>query len=829
MRPLRILFSMLHPGYVRNYESTIRLLAERGHAVHVDFVQPDKQAEDRVIEQLATEFPTITFGIAPKREKGDAWRGFVWMVRALADASRYRHPRFAGAPLLRHRVDAKIRKQCTLKGTNRLRAALMLHGLGVLAKISTARRADQATRFLLALEEVAPESSPFLTSISSFDADVVLVTPLVNIASTQTDYLRAARKLGVPAAACIASWDNLTNKGLLRGGPQEVFVWNEVQRREAIEMHGVSPERVIATGAPRFDEWFARRLSTTAAVFADRVGLDAARPFLAYLCSSPFIAPDEVSFVRRWLTGLRSADDPMLRDVGVIVRPHPQNAASWATADISGFENAVVYPRGGAQPVSEDARAVFYDSIAHSAAVVGINTTALLESAIVGKRVLTIRASEFANTQDGTLHYQYLRSENGGFLYEADTLEDHLDQVRAVFQSDSDSPTQGGTFVQDFLRPSGLGVPSTPLIVAEIERLAACRLPVENPSPAILALRMPLGVVAWVAHGRHRRIARRVVVRIARNPAVRPYARKAARHKRLRGLAHRIAATPASLDNSVSAEQRGATAAIRHATETVRLTQSDLVVGPWAGDHASESLVWVPFLRWLSAKYGLGCDRLVAIAPATRADLYSGVCGRVVEASADRTPHITGGMVERLFEGWEDGALPMHFLMERLAFARIPAPRDPFTEEMLPEDYVAVRVAFSPAFPENVKNCDLVRRVVTSLADSDQVVVLGSRLDGIPEPLMVARPDIEVVRAELVALAHARAVLTPLDQDAFNGLFFGIQTIALYSNPNAVADARVDIAERAARELDTPFLPVAADVLPVLSAIAVSARTRYAR
>jgi hypothetical protein len=858
MSPLRILFSMLHPGYVRNYESTIRLLAERGHAIHVVFAQPDKQAGDRVIERLATEFPTVTFGTAPKRAKGDPWRGFLWMVRALADAARYRHPRFAAAPLLRQRVEGKIRDQCASDKTSALLAAATLRTLDRLERVSTPKGADRATRWLLALEDLAPESDMFLTSISSFGADVVLVTPLVNVASMQTDYFRAARRLGVPAAVCVASWDNLTNKGMLRGRPDGVFVWNEIQRREAIEMHGVSPERVIATGAPRFDEWFARHPSTTASVFAERVGLDPERTFLAYLCSSPFIAPDEVSFVRRWLTALRNADDPRLRDIGVLVRPHPQNAAGWASADLSGFGNAVVHPRGGEQPANEDARALFYDSIAHSAAVVGINTTALLESAILRKSVFTMLAPEFAGTQEGTLHYRYLQFENGGFLHEAETLEAHLEQVSAALERNSDRIEQSQAFVQKFLRPSGLAIESTPLLVAAIERLAADPVAPERASPTVLAVRLPLGVAARiavvrrsikvrrtippvglarprrrlrhayarivVAQPRHR--ARRAFVRVARNPLIRPVARRAAKHPWGQGLARRVADRAVVLDASLTSEQRDATEAIIRTTELARRAHGTLLVGPWTGDRASEALIWVPFLRWLSSETRLTSAQLVAIAPAAREALYRGVCDRVVdEGDSGGGAHLSGDVVAGLLGGWEEATLPMQMLLQRTTFTRLPAPSDPVIAETLPHDYVAVRVAFGSAFPDTRENRSVLERIVATLAESEPVVILGDRLEDLPEPPATAFPD-SAEGPELTVLGRARAVVTPLDQDAFSALVFGVPTIALHSDPSAAADPRVAIAGRAARDLDTPFVVVSGDALAVLSAIATSPTAR---
>ena len=43
--------------------------------------------------------------------------------------------------------------------------------------------------------------------------DVMLVSPLVDCGSDQVDVIKAARACGVRTAVCVASWDNLTNKG----------------------------------------------------------------------------------------------------------------------------------------------------------------------------------------------------------------------------------------------------------------------------------------------------------------------------------------------------------------------------------------------------------------------------------------------------------------------------------------------------------------------------------------------------------------------------------------------------------------------------------------
>src|SRR5207247_7848298 len=86
VRPARILFSLLHPGYLRHYGRPIRILAERGHAVHVALGRLEKDPGDlRLMEELAAELPSVTYGLAPARSQANGWRRIAWLARALVD------------------------------------------------------------------------------------------------------------------------------------------------------------------------------------------------------------------------------------------------------------------------------------------------------------------------------------------------------------------------------------------------------------------------------------------------------------------------------------------------------------------------------------------------------------------------------------------------------------------------------------------------------------------------------------------------------------------------------------------------------------------------
>ena len=494
-RRLRVLFFAGGPRfYQRQYASLVSELAERGHEVQLALQRSKGDLPESVKDGQLPEGVTCCF--APERPAGDGWRSVAWIVRALGDLARYAHPRYERAPLLRQRMAGKIiRHLVKSQAFEPFGRRVALRVARRLVATTDAELSDRVIRVAARLEEAIPPSRAITRFIREQAPDVVLATPVVNRASMQVDHLKSARRLGVPAAACVASWDNLTNKGLLRFVPERVFVWNEAQRREAVELHGIPAERVVATGAQLFDAWFERRPSGTREAFAREIGLDPAQPYVLYTCSNPAMTDvPESHFVLEWIEAIRASADERLRGIGLVVRPHPNDPSQWPSVDLGRFGNAVVWPREGTLPVTDQARADFFDSLAHSASVVGINTTAMIEAAIVGKSVLTVLSPEFA--QESTLHFEYLLEENGGFLHVASSIHEHLEQLRGVLDQDAEGAERRQRFIEAFVRPHGLDRPATPILADAIEELAT--LAVEPPDRARSAffLRPLLGVEA---------------------------------------------------------------------------------------------------------------------------------------------------------------------------------------------------------------------------------------------------------------------------------------------------------------------------------------------
>jgi hypothetical protein len=139
----------------------------------------------------------------------------------------------------------------------------------------------------------------------------------------------------------------------------------------------------------------------------------------------------------------------------------------------------------------------------HAEGVVGVNTSAMIESGIVGRPVYTIDAAEFASTQEGTLHFQHLKNVNGGLLHLAKHLDEHVSQLTRLLNGDGAERARARGFIQGFIRPQGLDVDATTIVVEEIERLAAepALVPrgVAFVDRALRAVLLPAAVVATAA------------------------------------------------------------------------------------------------------------------------------------------------------------------------------------------------------------------------------------------------------------------------------------------------------------------------------------------
>jgi hypothetical protein len=172
-----------------------------------------------------------------------------------------------------------------------------------------------------------------------------------------------------------------------------------------------------------------------------------------------------MEFVPRWVEQIRR--EPSLADCNILIRPHPRERTSWKRfSPLRGV--AVALPEG------MNGDQTLFDTVFHSAAVVGLNTSAELEAGIVGRPVLTILAPEFAGGQQGSLHFDYLVKPQGGFVEVAADFDEHRRQLVDAVSGNYEAAAIR-RFIDEFLRPNGAEPSASAAMADAIE--SAARIP----------------------------------------------------------------------------------------------------------------------------------------------------------------------------------------------------------------------------------------------------------------------------------------------------------------------------------------------------------------
>jgi hypothetical protein len=403
-----------------------------------------RQRKPRIPAELKSS-PRVEFVELPVEEPAA-----VDLLRALRDAIRFHDPELEVAAWPRRRATRRLLKLAGHPDWRRdlpgLEAVRIPH--------ETCARIERA---LADLERLIPPATDLRGALDALDVNLVFLVTRCTLAGHEGTVVKAARSLGLPTLMLVWSWDNLSSKAILHEHPDRLLVWNETQAREAEELQGVAPERVEIVGAPNFDRFFAA---------AEAAGDRRTGTTIVYLGSSTNIAPDEPAIFARWLEAVRA--EPGLRDAAVVVRPHPAGEAwlDWAPP-----EPLVSLQRPEAKVETE----ALAELLARADAVVALNTSAEIEAAIAGRPVLTFRAGADAPGQEGSIHFAYLLEQNGGFVLDAATLDDHVDQLAQVLAGNNADLGAIERFVERFVRPLGLATPVAPMVAAAALELAGAR------------------------------------------------------------------------------------------------------------------------------------------------------------------------------------------------------------------------------------------------------------------------------------------------------------------------------------------------------------------
>jgi len=103
---MKILFLARHFSYLRNFESAVVELAERGHEIHLTADREESLGGAAMVERLAARYPRITVGWTPRRQSG-AWHELARKLRLGIDFLRFLDPMYERTPRLRRRAEER--------------------------------------------------------------------------------------------------------------------------------------------------------------------------------------------------------------------------------------------------------------------------------------------------------------------------------------------------------------------------------------------------------------------------------------------------------------------------------------------------------------------------------------------------------------------------------------------------------------------------------------------------------------------------------------------------------------------------------------------------
>ncbi len=317
------------------------------------------------------------------------------------------------------------------------------------------------------VERLAPPDHMISEDIKRRAPDVVLATP-VNFRQSSSDleYIKAAKFLGIPTAVPVISWDNLTTKGIFHAIPDLLLVWNKEQQEEAWAHHGISADKTAIVGAPFFDKWFTHLTpSLSREDFAQKFDFSAQDSVILYLGSSDNIAPDERRLIIEMRNALDVSRDERIKNTQIIFRPHPANYKVYKDFSLP----KVFVQKGGVMPKDAESLQDFYNLLFYSEAVVSINTSGMVDAIIAGRPVISFERKEFSTTQVLAQHYRHMRQSNA--LYVTKTPQEFLEIFSKLLLGEDFKKPDREKFIRDFVRPRGIDKSAGEVVAQETEAL----------------------------------------------------------------------------------------------------------------------------------------------------------------------------------------------------------------------------------------------------------------------------------------------------------------------------------------------------------------------
>jgi hypothetical protein len=267
-------------------------------------------------------------------------------------------------------------------------------------------RAKRVLASILAPSMVRPESRyalsdrlvshPVAERLFARHRPVLVVAASPGLTFSEIPLLRTAARRGVRSMALDASWDNFTNKLLPVRRIDRLIVWNELMKRQAVELHGYQPDQIRVAGVAHWDLYFRPGTIGSRDDFFRRIGADATRRLIT-LTTTPRELYGHHDHVLRILIGARE-NGRLPADAQILVRLHPRDDLD-AYAPFAGIRDVIIekpfrstVPSGDglAIDVTADSQRHLANTMRHSDVIVNVASTIAIEGAVFDTPIVNI-------------------------------------------------------------------------------------------------------------------------------------------------------------------------------------------------------------------------------------------------------------------------------------------------------------------------------------------------------------------------------------------------------------------------------------------------------
>ncbi len=300
---------------------------------------------------------------------------------------------------------------------------------------------------------------------------------------------------------------------------------------------------------------------------------------------------------------------------------------------------------------------------------------------------------------------------------------------------------------------------------------------------------------------------------------------------------------------------------MRRELRRVAASKKPIIVGPWLSEVGFEVLYWIPFLRWAAREFELDRDQLIVVSRGGAGTWYRDIAKRSVDAfelmpvktfrkknearwsdGGNQKQMAMGTLDEEVVEltkerlGLKEATVLHPSVMYRLlryywyekgsvsllkkhaVYAPLPQPTADDVSTSLPERFVAVRFYFRPSFPDTDENRQFVQRTIAALSAHTPIVLLntGLRLDdhvdfdpgtgmGVHklDHIMAPHRNLDI---QSHVISRACAFVGTYGGLAYLGPYYGVPSLALYSDDTQLMQAHLDVTRRYSRALNASFV-----------------------